>query len=208
MDKKNWFDLMRSFGFSHNEEEFDMILKYYHESHRKYHNINHIKDCLEKCSLNEETRLNHELHLAFWYHDIVYKPFKKNNEQKSVDLATSFIKKQTDDHGMSDRVGNLIMATLHNKEPKIIDEAYMMDIDISILGSNEETYIEYTKNIRKEYRLVPWFIYKKKRVEILEMFLRKDQLYHTEYFKSSLESSYTAISNVPICSKVYRNSNA
>ena len=50
MEKKAWVDLMRSFGFADNEAEFNMIENFYQEKHRKYHNLDHIKDCLEKCS--------------------------------------------------------------------------------------------------------------------------------------------------------------
>ena len=188
MEKKAWFDLMHSFGFADNEAEFYMIEKFYQEKHRKYHNLDHIKDCLEKCRLNEASKSNRVLHLAFWYHDLIYKPFKKDNEQASADLAIRFIKKQTDDVQLANRIEGLIMATLHNRTPDTIEEAYMMDIDLSILGSNKEKYIAYTQNIRKEYSVVPWLLYKKKRVEILEMFLSKDELYYTDYFKTEFEN--------------------
>ena len=80
------------------------------------------------------------------------------------------------------------MATLHNQPPGNEEEAFMMDIDISILGATNEIYTSYTQNIRQEYKWVPWFLYKKKRIEILEMFLKRDTLYFTDYFKSKLES--------------------
>lgn len=188
MEKKAWVDLMRSFGFADNEAEFNMIENFYQEKHRKYHNLDHIKDCLEKCRLNETSKSNRVLHLAFWYHDLIYKPFKKDNEQASADLAIRFIKKQTDDVQLANRIERLIMATLHNRTPDTIEEAYMMDIDLSILGSNKEKYTTYTHNIRKEYSVVPWLLYKKKRVEILERFLSKNELYYTDYFKTEFEN--------------------
>lgn len=187
MDKYKWIALMNAFGFHKNESEFEMIQKYHNESHRKYHNTVHIADCLDKCALNEETKQNHVLHLAFWYHDVIYNPLKKDNELKSAEMAVRFLKKQDASQELITNVNSLIMATLHNRPPKNEMEAYIMDIDISILGSSSEDYSTYTENIRKEYKWVPWFLYKKKRMEILEMFLKRDTLYFTEYFKCNFE---------------------
>ncbi len=187
MKKDKWIKLMNTFGFSENEQEYKMILKLYSESHRKYHNSVHINDCLDKCELNEETKQNHILQLAIWYHDVIYKPLKKDNELKSAEAAELFLTKQLAGDDLIKRVKKLIMVTLHDQIPSNEEEAYMMDIDISILGSNSETYIDYTKNVRHEYKWVPWFLYKKKRKEILEMFLNKETLYFTKYFKSNYE---------------------
>ncbi len=187
MEKENWLALMSSLGFSENEKEYEMIWRAYSQSQRAYHNTVHIKDCLAKCSLNPETRFNHQLHLAFWYHDLVYQPLKKNNELKSAEAAAYFLKKQSASPELVTQVNDLIMATLHNSEPKNKEEAFMMDIDISILGSDSETYATYTQNIRKEYKMVPWILYKKKRIEILKMFLNKSNLYVTDYFKNLFE---------------------
>lgn len=187
MKNGKWIKLMNAFDFSENEKEYKMILNFYNEDHRKYHNAVHINDCLAKCELNVETKLNHRIHLAFWYHDVIYKPLKKDNEQKSADLAEKFLKAQNAENALIKSTRNLIMATLHNQEPNTEDEAYMMDIDISILGSDPKSYEQYTQNIRKEYKLIPWFIYKKKRKQILEMFLNKESLFYTSYFKNTLE---------------------
>ena len=184
MQKEEWFKIMNTFGFSENEKEYNKILKFYSESHRKYHNVTHIDDCLAKCALHEATRHNTALQLAFWYHDVVYNSFRKDNELKSAELAEIFLKRQAASEEMIQRVKKLIMVTLHNQEPNTEEEAYMMDIDFSILGTDNETYKEYTKNIRNEYRWVPWFLYKKKRKEILKMFLDKETLYFTNNFKN------------------------
>lgn len=187
MKKEQWINLMNRFGFSENVQEFEMILKSYNESHRKYHNAQHITDCLAKCELNEETKNNPALHLAIWYHDLIYKPLQKNNELKSAERAEKFLKNQFANDELIKNVKRLIMVTLHNQTPTTEAEGYMMDIDISILGSDNNTYTAYTQNIRKEYKWVPYFLYKKKRIEILEMFRNKETLYFTDYFKTRLE---------------------
>ena len=187
MGINKWMEMMNHFGFSKHEDEYEMILKAYSQSHLKYHNVKHINDCLQKCALQEETNNNKELHFAFWYHDVVYKPLKKDNELKSADLATKFLKGEGASQELIERIKNLIMATLHHQNPKNQEEAFMMDIDISILGSRKDIYLEYTNQIREEYKMVPWFMYKKKRKEILTMFLKKEKLYFTEFFRSKYE---------------------
>ena len=85
------------------------------------------------------------------------------------------------------KVNSLIMSTLHNQGPKHNDHAYMMDIDISILGSDKEDYQMYSDNIRKEYKSVPWFMYRKNRIRILKMFLDRDHLFYTDIFSARYE---------------------
>ena len=62
-----------------------------------------------------------------------------------------------------------------------------MDIDISILGSEESRYEVYCEKIRKEYKWVPGIIYRRKRKEILQRFLQRDRLYFTDFYYSRLE---------------------
>ena len=51
------------------------------------------------------------------------------------------------------------------------DAGLMVDVDLSILGQNEQRFAEYEAQIREEYRWVPGLIFKPKRAEILQRFL-------------------------------------
>ena len=64
----------------------------------------------------------------------------------------------------------------------------MLDIDLSILGANEHIYAQFEKDVRKEYKRVPSFIFKKKRKAVLQSFLNRSKLYQTEYFSVRLEA--------------------
>ena len=103
---------------------------------------------------------------------------------KSKQITKTTIKKITE----------LILSTIHKEEPNNVEEAYIMDIDISILGSEPELYKAYTQKIRREYKLVPWFIYRKNRLKVMEMFLQREQLYFTDHFRSLFETQ--AIINI------------
>ena len=81
------------------------------------------------------------------------------------------------------------MATEHNAIPRMNDEQLIVDIDLSILGCAPETYALFELWVRKEYRLVPNFIYRKKRKAILTGFLDRERIYCHQYFYQQLETS-------------------
>lgn len=183
MNLERWISLMKAFGFAENKETFSTINKHYSEKHRAYHNVEHISDCLNKLDLiTEQIPLRKEIELALWFHDIIYNPYGKENELKSAKIALDFLQKQGSSEELKSMIYNLIMITVHNKEPLNDEEKIIMDIDISILGSEYNEYLKYSKKIRKEYKMVPIILYRKKRKEILSNFLKKDKLYYSDYF--------------------------
>ena len=64
----------------------------------------------------------------------------------------------------------------------------MLDIDLSILGAQKQIYDQFEKNVRKEYKRIPSFTFRKKRKEILKSFMERPRLYHTAYFFDLLET--------------------
>ena len=124
---------------------------------------------------------------ALWFHDAIYNTFSKSNEKESADLAVSFISSNSGSLELQQIVYSLIMATEHNFVPKLNDHRLIVDIDLSILGTAESRYEEFETAIRKEYKYVPWFIFKRKRIELLQYFLDRESIYSQEYYIDSLE---------------------
>lgn len=189
MNASTWLDLMSNLNFDSHLDEFERIQQSYNQKHLHYHNAAHIADCLEKASLLEVTQNNPVLKLAIWYHDIVYWPTKSDNEKQSAIQAVNFLSKQDAANSIKTRVYDLILATIHKDPPKNDEQAYIMDIDISILGAEQKDYKTYCEKIRKEYIAVPWLLYCEKRIEILKAFLKREQLYYTDYYKDKFEQS-------------------
>ena len=79
------------------------------------------------------------------------------------------------------------MATLHTSRCESRDEQLIVDIDLSILGCPEAVYEDFERNVRKEYKWVPGFIYRKKRKEILNSFLDRDRIYVNDFFFEKFE---------------------
>lgn len=80
------------------------------------------------------------------------------------------------------------MATLHNEIAQDKDQKLIVDIDLTILGATPEVYDEFERNVRKEYKMVPTFIYRKKRKELLKSFLNNPSIYSLDYFKEKYEN--------------------
>ena len=57
-----------------------------------------------------------------------------------------------------------------------------LDADLSILGSSQERYKEYTQNVRKEYAFYDDTTYFSGRKKVLERFLDKERIYESRYF--------------------------
>ena len=186
--KERWKALMQRLHFKPNEEVFEFLKQKYTEQHRAYHNLHHIKACLEHLDTYPK-KINHknELELAIWFHDIIYDPFRKNNELKSAEELEKFLKRNKADPNLMQMTYDLILSTLHRNPPKNESEALIMNIDISILGSSASDYKTYRVQIRKEYKWVPYFLYRSKRKEILKAFLRRERLYFTDYFYDKYE---------------------
>ena len=184
-----WLFLMESLGFGQNIDTFEALDESYAEKHRKYHTAEHINATLEHFEMvKHQCEKPQLLELALWFHDVIYQPFSSSNEADSAQWAKQFLHNNKAGLDAENFVVELIMATLHTAEPENKDQALLVDIDLSILGSKEEVYQQFAKDIRFEYKRVPYFLYKKKRKEVLVSFLNRDAIYKTPYYRAELES--------------------
>ncbi len=166
------------------------LVERYSEKHRAYHNGSHVEHCLEEF---DEIKgfLSHpnEVEIAIWFHDAIYETKSDKNEEKSAQWAEEELKKADADEDSIRIVRDLILATKHHESQHDSDAMYFLDIDLSIFGSPPELYKEYETNIRKEYKWVPFFIFRKKRKEILNSFLNRDRIFFTEFFRKKYEKN-------------------
>ena len=180
---------MSKWGAPNSDSEFDGLRSAYSEPHRHYHTEHHIDACLAQFDeVTDLARAPEEVEAALWYHDAVYKTASSTNELDSADWAVRFLRSIGASEDQCQRVHQHIMATKHTGESLVGDTAIVVDIDVSILGSRPDEYDVYELAIRKEYRWVPWPIFRRKRIEILESFLERGELYETEYFRSRYEA--------------------
>jgi predicted metal-dependent HD superfamily phosphohydrolase len=164
------------------------IEKQYTHKKRQYHNLTHLENLLQQ--LNEI-----KAHIADWdtmlfalyYHDIVYKTLKNNNEEQSALWAQKKLMHISVPATIIDNCTKQILATKQHLANNDTDTNFFTDADLSILGQNWDTYFKYTIQIRKEYSIYPDLIYKPGRKKVLENFLKMPHIFKTTYFYDKFE---------------------
>jgi len=163
------------------------LVKSYTESHREYHNLNHLEELFNYFDHYQDSIQNKSaVALSIFYHDVVYQVWKKNNEQKSAEKAIEILQEIRFPYEDLKIIEDLIMCT-KNHTSLTPDQGFMIDFDLAILGQKNDIYNIYSQQIRKEYKIVPELIYNKGRKQVLTHFLEKESIFQTSLFKSKYE---------------------
>lgn len=165
------------------------ILARWSEPHRAYHTLQHLAECLAWLDLaGSEAHQPDRVELALWYHDAIYRPLASDNEAASAGLAVEHLGAAGAPADLVDAVQHLVMATAHSGSPPAGDPALIVDIDLAILGSPPDRYMEYERQIRMEYRAVPGLLFRRRRIEVLRGFLDRPAVYATPLLAGRLEA--------------------
>lgn len=164
------------------------IEKKYSSKKRHYHNLHHLENMFEEIEeIKNEIENFSNISFSIFYHDIIYDASSKSNEEKSAEFAKERLKKLNINNKDIQKIDDQILATKSHKKSNDKDTNLLLDADLSILGKNNNVYLEYTKQIRKEYSIYPDFLYKPGRKKVLEHFLQLESIFKTEYFKNKYE---------------------
>ncbi len=171
---------------------FDTLAKNYRFRKRDYHNFEHIAAML-KLSDKYAAQLQQKdiVDLAIFYHDVIYNPLRKDNEERSAKRSVRELTQLDFPKEKIERIKTYILATKTHDLQGLDDEsdlAYFLDFDLSVLGADWETYLIYSQNIRKEYAIYPDLMYNAGRVKVLRGFLNKPTIYFTNAFKEKEET--------------------
>lgn len=192
--EKRWRKLTQQFDIeaSISDKMYNEISEKYSESHRHYHNLEHLQELFtwsdKYTDLTEEKVV---LELAIWYHDIIYSVwFPGKNEVKSADFAVL----HTRDFDLSEAQKLRLYSWIESTKKHILPPAHdtltgrlFMDFDMAILAASREKYLVYCGNIRKEYSVYPDLIYNAGRKKALQSFLEVDKLFLSSIFREEYE---------------------
>ena len=168
---------------------YQQLIAAYSEQHRFYHNLTHLRECLMALDASgTEPTAARIVETALWFHDAVYDPRASDNEERSAELAGRSLRDGKVPAEVVDRVRRLILATKTHESDGQAEQALMLDVDLSILGSEPIRFSEYERQIRQEYSWVPLEVFVPKRIEILEKFLNRPRVFHLPWFYDRLES--------------------
>lgn len=182
-----WQALMGRLGLT-DQETGAALLRSYADDGRAYHNLSHLAACLHWLDeVRPHTGSADEIELALWFHDAVYDPRRSDNEDQSAQWAQQFLHNSGSDAALTERVTALVRVTDHRRTPQSEDERWIVDIDLTILGSATDVYARYEEAIRQEYAWVPLDVYQAKRSEVLRSFLGRERIYATDYFHTRLD---------------------
>ncbi|MCA0347217.1 MAG: DUF4031 domain-containing protein [Actinobacteria bacterium] len=162
----------------------ESLIGRWNERHRRYHDERHLEDVL--LALNHlgvrRERIEVETLLAAWFHDAVYLGAADGaDERDSAGLAVASLSALGLDIGLTQRVGDLIVATAPGADvgdaaPPL---AHLLDADLSIFASSPARYAEYTAAVREEYAHVPDADFAAGRSRILSAYLAQPAIYRT-----------------------------
>jgi predicted metal-dependent HD superfamily phosphohydrolase len=164
------------------------IEKNYSSKKRHYHTLQHLDNLLAQLTEVKGEIQNWEIILfALYYHDIIYKSLKSDNEEKSAELAEKRLNQIFVSNDIIELCKKQILATKSHIESTDSDTNYFTDADLSILGQTWVVYSMYYKNVRKEYLIYPDFVYNPERIKVLNHFLAMDRIFKTNFFYNKFE---------------------
>ncbi|PXW12946.1 putative metal-dependent HD superfamily phosphohydrolase [Chryseobacterium sp. CBTAP 102] len=192
MNLKNQFEALCS-PFTEDKQLINSLWKeietQYSEKGRHYHNLLHLDNMFKeledvKGNISDFTAIS----FSVFYHDIIYDASSKSNEEKSAAKAEKRLAELHIDKHKISIISAQILATKSHQQSDSEETNYLLDADLSVLGKDFKTYLEYTQNIRKEYAIYPDFLYKPGRRKVLKHFLELESIFKTEYFSEKYEN--------------------
>lgn len=182
-----------------NEPLIDEALKselaaLYRAADRHYHGLAHIEAMLALAT--EHRRLLHDpeaVEAAIWFHDAIYDSRAKDNEAKSAELAEKRLAGRASPHRLA-RIAAMINATATHQLPAFRDEdalkdaAFLLDMDLAILGAEPAVFDAYEKAVRLEYGWVEEPMWRAGRAAVLKNFLARPHIFNTQLFRDRLEA--------------------
>lgn len=167
-----------------------MLIDKYMAPDRHYHNFNHIWNMIQIIDEVELDQLSRDLLVTTTlFHDIVYDPRAKDNEEQSAIYATETLESCHFPAAFIGNVSDLILCTkTHQPSPSLSISEILIDADLSILGAPADEYKSYADAIRKEYAFVGDEDYRMGRTAFLQNFLKRKHIYWTEHFRSQFDT--------------------
>ena len=153
--------------------DVNTLLSMWNESHRHYHNLNHLNDLIEQINENKSKYSEKEyekLMLTALFHDCVYYPTSSTNEEDSA----KFLIECAVDKSNSDilEVKQMVLDTKTHKSTTPLSESFNK-FDMSIVERDFSELLEWENGIHEEFSVYPKEEYKEGRVKFLESLLDK-----------------------------------
>ncbi|WP_442865736.1 HD domain-containing protein [Burkholderia sp. IMCC1007] len=162
-----------------------MLARCYMEPVRHYHTLVHVRRCLRHLELARDAI--HEpdtVELALWFHDVIFVPGAKDNEQRSAE----WFRRQADGRiGACEHICAMILATTHVGIADDPDTRFVCDIDLAVLGAARNRFREDGRRLRAERPDLDDRAYDLHERAILRGLLLRPRIYLTDFFYARCE---------------------
>lgn len=174
----HWRQLETLLGISgvRSDALFQTLIESWNQPHRHYHTPLHLMEVLNSMSLLA-TKPSPALLLAVWFHDVVYDPTKKDNEERSADLARHELSSLGIDSEIIKETQSLVLMTKRHFETSSENERLLADADLSILAAEPNRYCEYAAQIRSEFIMIDQWKFNIGRRRFLKSVLARPRIF-------------------------------
>lgn len=151
--------------------DINTLLSMWNESHRYYHNLDHLNDLISQINENRSKYSQKEyekLILTALFHDSIYDPMKNDNEEKSAQFFESCLQDKNSD---TEEIKQMILDTKTHTATTPLSEKFNQ-LDMSIVESDFDKLVEWETGIYNEYKSYGEE-YKEGRLKFLESLLDK-----------------------------------
>jgi len=141
------------------------------EPHRFYHNVAHVADILSNIeTMYPKKDLGHRekaiLILTAFFHDAIYDPIRKDNEERSVEFFRECISGCNEEN--ADTICQIILDTKTHKPSSELSGKFC-DLDLyGLRHGDAERILSDEQKIFKEFQFVDYSDYKVERIKFLE----------------------------------------
>jgi predicted metal-dependent HD superfamily phosphohydrolase len=152
--------------------DINTILAMWNESHRHYHNLNHLNDLIEQINENKSNYSQKEyekMMLAALFHDCVYDPMSEDNEEKSAQFFMECVIDKSNTDLLE--VKQMILDTKTHQATTNLSEKFNQ-LDMNIVERDFNQLLEWETGIYNEYKAFGEK-YKEGRLKFLESLLDK-----------------------------------
>lgn len=152
--------------------DINTILTMWNESHRSYHNLDHLNDLISQINENKSNFSEKEyekLMLVAIFHDVVYDPSSQTNEEDSVKFLMECSVDANKD--ILDVKQMILDTKTHNSTTKLSES--FNKYDMNIVERDFDQLLEWEKGISEEHSVYPKEQYKEGRLKFLESLLDK-----------------------------------
>ena len=188
---RRFSELVRRLGASSDPQPLaSTLLAAWAEPARRYHNLDHLRDCLAELDRSPAEGIDRDrVEAALWFHDAIYDPRAADNEARSAEWARRALAELGIPPAVGDDVSRLVRLTDHAGPAPDAASRLLCDIDLAVLGREPEAFDAYDRHIREEYAWVSEPAFRAARAAVLAGLLSRSPLYQTEHFRGRYETA-------------------